>query len=284
MRNLNKPKISVKEVLLKCLSNLEDSDLKKRLIKCLNDIIIAEDEFEKNKISGKLHETKIISIINELVSTSEIKKIYTTKMVPVNSPGRFYYDSLISSAPNGRCPLCSHRDVNSIDHHLPKSKYPIYSVTPINLVPACTDCNGYKDNNILSDPEKETLHPYYDNIEEDNWLDAEVLKTSPPSIRFFVIKPESWDSVLFNRVKHHFDSLYLNKLYSNNAASELVGINKILKASYLSNDWNGVRFRLIEKSESWAETNINSWQAVLYRTVGNDKWYCQEGFKYQSNN
>src|SRR6266446_4463738 len=57
-------------------------------------------------------------------------------------------------------------------HHLPKSRYPDLSVSPINLVPCCMDCNTNKRAIFPTSGQEETLHPYYDNFEGEKWLQA----------------------------------------------------------------------------------------------------------------
>ena len=56
----------------------------------------------------------------------------------------------------------------SITH--PKSHYPALAVVPINLVPACRDCNNAKKTQVPSLPNDIFLHPYYDNVEGEKWL------------------------------------------------------------------------------------------------------------------
>lgn len=59
-----------------------------------------------------------------------------------------------------RCPICDCSFAYSqvtLDHILPKSKYPIYSIIPINLVPICYNCNMKKGQVVP----KDVLHPYF---------------------------------------------------------------------------------------------------------------------------
>ena len=71
----------------------------------------------------------------------DLVDLYNSKFVPKGRPGRETYLSIQQSAPMGRCPLCSQLPVSTVDHYLPKTKYPSISVFPRNLVPACTRCN-----------------------------------------------------------------------------------------------------------------------------------------------
>ena len=57
------------------------------------------------------------------------------------------------------CPICEQNRPNmTIDHVLPKSKFSQYTVTPVNLVPMCLDCNKSKGDSEIF------FHPYYQDF------------------------------------------------------------------------------------------------------------------------
>ena len=51
---------------------------------------------------------------------------------------------LMAAARNALCPFCGRDQVGTLDHYLPKSRYPELSVLGANLVPACETCNRLK--------------------------------------------------------------------------------------------------------------------------------------------
>lgn len=63
---------------------------------------------------------------------------------------------------NNICPYCDWHEMElagvSIDHFLPKSKYPLLSIYPRNLVVACTACNDRIKRDNMNLP---IAHPYY---------------------------------------------------------------------------------------------------------------------------
>jgi len=65
------------------------------------------------------------------------------------------------------CPYCDinklEYDLASIDHYLPKKKFPFLSIYPHNLVVSCSACNDRikKDNLYLPN-----LHPYFDDADK----------------------------------------------------------------------------------------------------------------------
>lgn len=79
-------------------------------------------------------------------------------------PARGVYDALKGGTDEGLCPLCAHRDVEALDHQLPNSKYPLLSVVPVNLVPACHRCDALKSDVDSKTASEQALHPYFDDL------------------------------------------------------------------------------------------------------------------------
>lgn len=70
---------------------------------------------------------------------------------------------------------------------LPKSKYVAYTVTPYNLIPACSDCNTGKLDSTFHNRVEEPFHPYYDNFDDCVWLKAKLIEMEPVSFQFMQI-------------------------------------------------------------------------------------------------
>ena len=185
------------------------------------------------------------------------------------------YEAIRTASPQGRCPLCGHRDVTTVDHYLPKSAYAALAVNPANLIPACSECNRMKSAAVL-----DTLHPYYDNVERERWLSACVLETNPPVVQFAVQPPESWPSGLVDRVHRHFATFELGLLYSMQAAREISGIKARLESLLGDSGSDAVRDHLRQDEESRRQAGLNSWQAACYRALAASDWFCAGGFRY----
>ena len=209
------------------------------------------------------------------VTAKEMSWLYENKMVGKTAPGRPVYDAIKTASPQGRCPLCGHRDVTTVDHYLPKSAYAALSVNPANLVPACSECNRMKSSAV-----KDFLHPYYDNVERDRWLWARVLETSPPAVQFAVQPPETWPSGLADRVHRHFATFGLGLLYSMQAARLISGIQGRLDVLLRDGGSAAVHDHLCQDEESWQRTGLNSWQAACYGALTASDWFCAGGFKF----
>jgi hypothetical protein len=199
-------------------------------------------------------------------------------MAKKGSAGRHFYDSLLNSAPQGKCPLCGHRTVTTLDHHLPKTSYPALVVAPLNLVPACSDCNKSKLVAIPNDSSEETLHPYFDDIDNSQWLNAEVIEMNPASLRFFVSAPDDWSDTLKARVENHFNMFGLAKLYSSQAADELLNIRRQFMDIYANGGATLVKLELNERAASCRVARNNGWRTITYQAFARNDWFCGGGF------
>jgi 5-methylcytosine-specific restriction endonuclease McrA len=127
-------------------------------------------------------------IILGSVTKEELINVYDSRMVRVSKNAREIYESLLKS-PFGKCPFCGFGHAYTLDHYLPKAKYPQFSVLPFNLVPSCSDCNlNCKRMTIATTAEEQILHPYFDhqNFIDDQWLHAKVIEKTSTSIRFWL--------------------------------------------------------------------------------------------------
>jgi hypothetical protein len=188
------------------------------------------------------------------VTKKELKDVYSSHMVERAKPARAIYDSLLSQAPLGRCPFCGFGHASTLDHYLPKAKYPQFSILPFNLVPSCKDCNTSKGTAIASIAEEQSLHPYFDHQDfiNDQWLYAEVIQMTPATIRFFVKAPEHWDDISKIRVQSHFNAFKLASRYSLEAGDQLACLRYSLIYSHQLWGLDGIRQHLTIEAKSYA--------------------------------
>lgn len=278
MRKISKPTFKVIEVLDDCIDNMRASDLKTEIISSKAEFTKAENAFEKNKLTNELFKIPQNEIISATLNGEELKDIYTSRLVNQKNKGRKHYDNIILSAPNGKCPLCSQRIVRTLDHYLPKSKYPLYSITPINLVPSCSDCNKDKLVDAPTKDEEEALHPYYDDIENDSWLKMKILSHKPLTVEYYVSPPNSWKPLLKKRTEFHFKSYDLNILYCIHAIEEFENTRHQLVKLFNSIGSIGLKQHLLDCFTSRQIANKNSWQTAFYDGLANDNKFTNGDF------
>jgi hypothetical protein len=213
-----------------------------------------------------------------LVSGAEMVQNYTGRMVPKTSTGRVIYNRIMASPVNQRCPLCGIGTVNTLDHYLPKTHFPVFSVTPNNLVPACKWCQGSKLEYYSKTKGRQILHPYFDDFDSDEWLVADVVVGSPAAFRFYSSPPSHWRDADKARTATHLEQLNLPVLFSSNAGSRLSEIRSRLASLLHKGGEAAVRSHLQEELASIEAEHKNSWVAAMYRAAAKSDWFCQGGF------
>ena len=257
MRYLAAPNDDPQTVYETCINSIKDCNLRARLNKVTNNIVCAATDYEQKVKAQLLYSTpqnncKKDEIALGEVTKKELKDVYSLHMVERAKPARAIYDSLLSQSSLGKCPFCGFGQASTLDHYLPKSKYPQFSVLPFNLVPCCQDCNTGKSTAIATTAEGQSLHPYFDhqNFIDDQWLYAEVIQTTPATIRFFVKAPDHWDDISRARVEAHFKAFKLTSRYSLEAGNQLACLRYSLVYSHQLGGLDSIRQHLTIEAQS----------------------------------
>jgi 5-methylcytosine-specific restriction endonuclease McrA len=285
MRALVLPNLDTKVVYQKCINSIRNEDLRKRLNLITPNILVAAGDYEQKAKAKQLYSIppntcKNDEIALDGVTKKELKDVYSSQMVDRTKAAREIYDLLLSQAPSGRCPFCGLGYASTLDHYLPKTKYPQLSVLPLNLVPSCKDCNTGKSTAIATTAEEQSLHPYFDhqNFIDDQWLYAEVRQTKPATIYFFVKAPDNWDHIPKIRVQSHFNAFNLALRYSLEAANEMVSLRDTLVSYSKLLGSNGSKINLEIEAKSCANQHINYWKTAMLQALASSEWYCNGGF------
>lgn len=221
-----------------------------------------------------------VPIVAEL-EKADLIKLYDNYFAKNGKPGRKIYDTLMVAAKD-KCPFCGGigRPTN-LDHFLPKTFYPQFSILPANLIPACRDCNmGTKRNKIASSKEEQAIHPYLDHERyfNEQWIFARYIKPhndEPATIEYFPKPNKHWQDYQKKRVINYFNNFDLAKRYSIEANARL-GIY-LEQINYLEN------INLLEKSSNGREelkktiltptikkiTFVNHWERVMCEALMN---------------
>ncbi|MFY0803580.1 HNH endonuclease [Peribacillus frigoritolerans] len=261
----------------------EHSDIKLCTWEDMNDLY-GEKEFIINISKEKMEEI-YQSGINMRVSTNEMEKLYEQNLVGKKSEmeesiGRGIYNYILSKAEDDLCPYCSQRDVKTVDHYLPKAKLPSFSVTPINLVPACRDCNTLKLDVFENDGEKMLIHPYFDDISNYKWLKAEVsIGVFPITFHFEINDFPQMNEYLQKRVENQFKLLSLGSLYANSAGREFRGRVKSIVANYEFGGFSAVLSLIEEAIDTYKSENRNSWKTCMFEALLKSEWFKNEAIE-----
>lgn len=269
MKSLKKPSFSVSTVLSHCISNMREP-LKTLLLNSSTVFEDSEKEFILLTEINTLFKIKRNIAISNVLTSDVLKKLYTDRLLKKDNAARKYYDAILLLAIKGKCPLCNQRIVDTLDHYLPKSEYPLLSISPVNLIPACSACNRGKLISFPSCSEEETLHPYFDNIDKDTWLKCEIIETKPILIKYSVSPPDTWEGLLKKRVINHFNSFGINKLYVTHGLEEIENSRYHFEKLFRNGGARVLKEHLLDVYTSRSKVDKNSWQSALYWALYQD--------------
>lgn len=266
MRSLNKPNFNVKEIVEKCAESIRNEERKKRYIENSDYIYQESALLDKCAEIGELNQIKKEETVNNVLSAIDMIDLYEQKFAKHPAVKPLYYDKIMGLAVNGKCPICGIGQVSTLDHYLAKSLYPVYTVTPINLIPVCKDCNFSKLDFKTSDDDKALLHPYYDNIDNIEWLCAEIIKEGDEITALYFVNKHI-NERLYKRLQNHFLIYKLKKAYAVQAATEIAENRTMWKNKYDQLGGEGLIDILKESLESKEQYMRNTWNTALLRAL-----------------
>ena len=254
-----------------------------RFINVVGNLVGLAQDYQVRTVASELHLYpasewgKGEQIVIGGLTKTQFNDLYSTYMVPATRPARVYYDKLLNSAPLGKCPLCGFGQVSTLDHFMSKAYYPYFAVLPINLVPACSDCNKTKASSELTE-HSQSSHPYFEapEIETGTWLFASVVETSPATVTFSAMPPQHWSEKLCRRIKNHFHDLELASRFAIEAASEMAALSDYL-GSLGTSERVGEHLSMTAHLERLHRRN--TWKAALYEALSQSAWYQGGGYQ-----
>jgi len=240
---------------------------KQKAINLISDIASSANEYHANAKDAKLYELTKLNLEQDIIKHEIFQKLYKQRFY-----GKEIYNKIMADARKlGFCPYCSANSIKDMDHFLPQNLsngFPEFSILPINLVPACPYCNEAKLAIVSSLPEEQFVHPYYENI-NTRWLYASITYEDGEPIFCFYVK-YSDDEIKRQRLEFQFKTLKLQELYKENAEVEYNN----MKASWVDlrkKNSTGLQEEILEKAESCAKYNQNSWKTAMYYALAEDK-------------
>ncbi len=173
------------------------------------------------------------------------------------------------------CPSCGEPGrPRTLDHYLPKDKFPEFSINLLNLTPMCDWCQGEKlAEYITSDGRKRYIHPYFDDIDRPLFniiftppyrsplIAVAVRDDAPQELgKLIALHLEGIDFI--TRFKEFFKTRYISILRKSQTCRQPNSTINIIASLEL----------LLEME---IDKSINSWDAVLYRSILDDHQLIQ---------
>lgn len=164
------------------------------------------------------------------------------------------------------CPACGEPgSPNTLDHYLPKGKYPHFCVTPVNLFPMCDACQAWKKEKTgNAETPRFFIHPYFDVFVAEQVLDLTIgapfdapeFKLGPrgglPEEQELLVESHIRELGMPERFVSFFRTHYL-RLLRNVVSLRRSGLN--------------VRDNLEAFQGAFAASDRNVWDHVLYSAV-----------------
>jgi 5-methylcytosine-specific restriction endonuclease McrA len=203
----------------------------------------------------------------------DFDSLYISFLQATTAVGRKHYEKLLLAHSHRICPYCGTRESQTLDHYLPQSKFPHFSIMFENLVASCFECNKTKGSTFAVHREKMLYHPYYESFPKSSWLLAKINRNTPITLCYYIADGTEDQS----RIANQFESLKLSAIFAFHAATELSTSAAHFKS--LANSGSKIlREHLLDTADSARCHPWYPWKPVLYQTLAEDDWFCEEGY------
>jgi len=167
------------------------------------------------------------------------------------------------------CQYCGIDTDNTIDHYLPQSKYPEYSICHLNLFPCCAVCNPLK-NDYWYDFDSNyggIMNLYLDRWpEKQQFLFADLTFVGTNLIAEYRLdNPNGINRNTFEVIQNHFTRIKLLKKYNNKTGNIYERVcNSYSGQSVFRNNPNAIKAHLLQESENHFKSfGRNHYEGIL---------------------
>lgn len=197
---------------------------------------------------------------------------YVEHLRAKSSGARSYYVALRQE--NQPCGMCRVRSSRVVDHHLPRSIYPAYAIQPSNLVPICSDCNERKSDVVPNQDKGQLLHPYFDHLDSDDWLEARVTEGPGRPVVFGVSDEHLPSPAIGHRLRLHREFFDVTARFSRDAGDFLAQHLQLLTTRLERYGPSRVSDYLFELSDSVRARGARPWIAAALAAWASDQIFC----------
>lgn len=285
MRKLQVPAYDPIDVYDVCVSEVTDTAMKNVYEVERSHIVSAYQDFDQATANVAWAQLPRASwghpkqIVAGSLTKKDLTILYSDYMVGSDDVAREIYDELLV-ANGGTCAFCGGLgQVKTLDHYLPKSNFPQYSVHPANLIPCCRDCNTGKGSTFGHGVNDQVVHPYLDDQKffTQRWVIAEISLSDPLVVKYSCMPPANWSEIDADRVKRHFADYDIAARFSVQAGAELIEVINLRVKSLKVLSFDDFRGYLIDHAES-AGLDLNGWSRTMYKALAETKWFCEADF------
>lgn len=206
-----------------------------------------------------------------------MKSMYSNRFANNQYTNSYIYYKKIREAEHC-CPYCGFlsRRVAQLDHYLPKSVFPVHSITVDNLVPICMECNNNKDTYFSTNEDNTLLHPYFDEvlIDLNSFLKCRIIEEDKIGFEFYIERLNNWDDVLYNRVVTHFIIFKIEDLYRTEFEADFANLILELKLHYKIQENLDAIFQILQiKKQALENSNNKPWILAGVKSLVINDWF-----------
>lgn len=278
MRELSAPAFGVNDVLER-VSKTGRIATRQRIASAREALIRAESTYQVRGLGGALHlVAKEVGGPLGQANDEDFLSFYENRMVDPKGRAHAFYERILY-VDDGICSLCGASSASEVDHYLPKESVGRLAIVPLNMIPACSECNGYKGEHTPTGRDDALIHPYFDNFRQVGWLEA-VVRDGDPLPWFSVRLAAGVTSVDGTRIRRQFELLRLNVLYSRLSGGVLPEYRQNLTRSLGGSHLSGARRIWLERKAIDLEEDfgVNFWKTVALRAWAASDWFIKEGY------
>lgn len=264
------------EIFEKCVRGYRDSEKVKKLLIYKKNVENSAKDYLKYIPYDIEHYPEITVNIDDKEMLVNVYKEKFSKST--FKEGRAYYDKILAGA-NGKCAICSIGAASTLDHYLPKAEYPTLCVFPANLVPECQSCNKNKGDFIQRENGKMLLHPYFDDLSNEIWIDARLVFSSEIGIEYY--NSYHSDPITVSRISLTMEKYKLFPLFAIQANSDISNNMSMWKNMLQSIGADQLKMYFSMCKDSREKEDLNSWSSALYRALERQ---CDEVIDWLKNN
>ena len=166
------------------------------------------------------------------------------------------------------CPCCGEPGKpGTLDHYLPKSIYPEFSVVVENLTPMCTPCQELKGNDIKDEHgNKIYIHPYYDLIEQVS-IELDIQPPFENPSGFIASVPNDIPEPLKSLVNRHITKIDFVDRFEEFCSNEYSDLLITLAEEQSDVDREPVTKSINRFLNKAKRKSANRWEAIFYRGI-----------------
>lgn len=206
-----------------------------------------------------------------------MKKLYTGQFAHKGCQAYKFYKIIRNS--QHTCAYCNFyvRSVSQLDHYLPKSVFPSLAISPVNLIPICSDCNFNKREYYSVKKDEMIIHPYFDDLAKQSFdfIKCTVIETFPIGFSFSINKLQNWSDCTYNRVVKHFQMLELKDLYRTDFEATFESYVYELKSIYQDGNIDDVKKAIERRMNSYLQIKSSPWLYAGFYSILNSEWFFQ---------